>query len=321
MKGLKKTVRDYNFTTAKEEVLNLALNDDVIYIAAEDVSDMTVDGEGVTSLSIPLATTDLGTIDYKSGTFTYEKTLLAVGNNVAIYKGVRPDLREINDESGEGEVAYITITATNGTIYSYKNADAEDILFTPDVLPINNTSDQDGDNNNRSVKILKSVMDFSDEAYSKVGLNEQTTLDIGDYIAFYSGEFGSPSGNATYGCITGVSEEGDNYIITYDDATIDEVIATMDVYDTESVDGETLIEGVKKEDLEADIEEQALNSGFVEEAATYLTALTLDTDEFTKLDGDFDLESYNIVLDDGTPLSKEQLQLMDGKKWRWRFQN
>ncbi|WP_170841411.1 InlB B-repeat-containing protein [[Clostridium] fimetarium] len=312
--GFGTSVRDYNFTTAKAEVLNLGLNDSIIYIATEDVSNMTLDGEGVSSLSIPLATTDLGTIDYKSGTFTYDKAALAIGNNIAIYKGLRPDLRGLNDTSSEGEVAYIKVTEVNGTTYNYKNAEAEEILFTPDVFPINNTADMDGDQNNHSVTVVKSSMDFSNGAYASVGLDEKTTIDVGDYIVFYSGQFDSPTGSATYSKISTVRNEGENIIITYVDATIDEVVATMDVYDTEGVNGDTLLEGVSKESLEADIEQQASTSGFAEEAAKYLAALTLETDAFTQMDGDFDLDSYNIELSDGTPLTKDQVQLMDGKK-------
>ena len=43
------TVREYNFTTAKEDVLNLKYDEDIIYIAASDISNVTKGGEKVTA--------------------------------------------------------------------------------------------------------------------------------------------------------------------------------------------------------------------------------------------------------------------------------
>lgn len=54
-----------------------------------------------------------------------------MGDTVAIYTGTRPDLRT---EAEDDAIAYVEITGIDGTTYSYRTADAQDALFTPDVL-------------------------------------------------------------------------------------------------------------------------------------------------------------------------------------------
>ncbi|MDD2459356.1 MAG: InlB B-repeat-containing protein, partial [Eubacteriales bacterium] len=312
--GYGQSVRDYNFTIFKKEVMNLSLNAGLIYISVEEISNFMVDGQASDSLSIPLATTDLGTIDFTSGSFDYDLTDLAVGQAVAIYKGVRPDERSINDESGEGEVAYITITAVQGKTCQFVNAAAQDVLFTPDILPLNRDDDLDGQADNDSVQVEKSVLDFASGDYAVLGLDDETTVDVGDFLAFYTGTMNSPDGQATYGRILSVESEGEWYTLDYEVVSLETMRSVMDLYDNKGVSGDQLLEGVDPSDLESSIEQQARQSGFAEEAATYLAALTLETEEFTTLQGDFDLAGYNIVLDDGTPLSPGDMQLMSGSK-------
>jgi hypothetical protein len=312
--GYGQSVRDFNFTTEKAEVLNLSLNSGLIYISVEEISNFMVDGQASDSLSIPLATTDLGTIDFTSGSFDYDLSDLAVGQAVAIYKGVRPDERSINDESGEGEVAYITITAVQGKTCQFVNAAAQDVLFTPDILPLNRDDDQDGQPDNDSVKVEKAVLDFASGDYAVLGLDDETTVDVGDFLAFYTGTMNSPDGQATYGRILSVESDGDWYTLDFEAVSLETMRSVMDLYDNKGVSGDQLLEGVDPSDLEDSVEQQARESGFAEEAATYLAALTLETEEFTTLKGDFDLAGYNIVLDDGTPLSPGDMQLMSGSK-------
>ncbi|MBR5872551.1 MAG: InlB B-repeat-containing protein, partial [Oscillospiraceae bacterium] len=151
------SVREYNFTTFKEEVSNLKYNEDITYIPASDLSEITINGEGVESLNIPLYTmstkgeTDLAKLD--KGTFKYSKGKLEIGEIVTVYKGVRPDLRTFDTPYEEcGEVAYIEITGRNGDKYSYQKAEAEDILFEPDMLPMPDVADTDEDENSVTVE-------------------------------------------------------------------------------------------------------------------------------------------------------------------------
>jgi len=265
--GFEPSVRDYNFTIAKEDVMNLTLSRDMIYIPASEISDITENGKGVKSLSTPLVRmsgdTSLKLSGLVEGTFTYNGSL-EVGDTVTIYEGIRPDERVLDDTrpGADGEIAYLTITGVNGNIYSYKSADIEDVLFKPDVLPIPNAADTDGDPGNNSVTVDEAVMDFSDDKYAPMQLDSQTTVDVGDYLAFYDGEFGINAAVAGYGCITSVSSENGIMVITYANVTMDQMMAAMDIYNTEPLNGEAILEGVDLEALAASVEQQARDSGF-----------------------------------------------------------
>ncbi|NCC85030.1 MAG: hypothetical protein EOM03_13020, partial [Clostridia bacterium] len=312
--GYGESVRDFNFTTSKPEVMNLSLNEDLVYIPVEEIDDFKIAGQDSGFQSIPLATTNLGTIDLTSGSFEYDRTKLAVGQTVAIYKGVRPDQRSINDDSSEGEVAYVKITAVQGSTCQFVNAAADDVLFTPDILPLNRAEDQDDDPDNDSVTVAQSVLDFSSGEYSEMGLDDETTVDVGDFLALYTGSISSSDNQASYGQILSVELADDRYTIGFKVVSLETLQSVMDLYDNRGVSGDSLLAGVDIEDLEESIEMQARESGFAEEAATYLAALTLETEEFTTLQGDFDLSGYNILLDDGTPLSPGDMHLMSGSK-------
>ena len=315
--GLDTSVRDYNFTISKKDVMNLTLNKDMSYIPFNEVSNITQNGQSVKSLSTPLVTVGSNSksvlSDLTEGTFTYSGNL-KVGDNVTIYEGIRPDQRVLDDTrtGADGAIAYLTITAVNGNTYSYKSAEVEDVLFEPDVLPVPNTADTDGNPANNSITVNEDVMEFSDDIYSPMELDSQTTVDVGDYLAFYEGKFSANSNVTKYGCITSVSKENGIMVITYTDATIDQIISSMDMYNTDPLDGETLLENVDVAALESSVEQQARDSGFAEEAAMYLSELALKTDSFTKLSDDIKLNDFQVSSKDGTPLNTEELQLMAG---------
>jgi len=313
--GLETSVRSYNFTIAKEDVMNLTLSEDMIYIPFNEVSNITQDGQGVKSLSTPLVRMNNNSnpvlSDLTSGTFTYSGSL-QVGDTVTIYEGIRPDQRMLDDTrpGADGEIAYLTITEVNGNTYSYKGADVEDVLFKPDVLPVSNSADSDGNPNNNSLTVNEAVLEFSDDKYSPMQLDSQTTVDVGDYLAFYEGEFSANTHVIGYGCITSVSNEDGVMIITYTDATMDQIISAMDMYNTDSFDGETLLENVDIEALESNIEQQARDSGFAEEAAMYMADLALKTDSFTQLSEDFELTDFTLLSEDGKTIDPEEVRLM-----------
>ncbi len=315
--GLETSIRDYNFTIAKKDVMNLTLSKDMSYIPLNEVSDITQNGKSVKSLSTPLVSVGSNSksvlSDLTEGTFTYSGNL-KVGDNVTIYEGIRPDQRVLDDTrtGADGAIAYLTITAVNGNTYSYKSAEVEDVLFEPDVLPVPNTADTDGNSANNSITVNEDVMEFSDDIYSPMELDSQTTVDVGDYLAFYEGKFSANSNVTKYGCITSVSKENGLMVITYTDATMDQIISAMDMYNTDPLDGDTLLEKVDVAALESNVEQQARDSGFAEEAAMYLSELALKTDSFTKLSDDIQLNDFQVSSKDGTPLNTEELRLMAG---------
>ena len=313
------SVREYNFTTDKEEVLNVTLKQDITYLPAKNLQNITNDGKSVKSLSIALYQADssgkLQPTELTEGTFDYKKADLKVGDIVSVYTGTRPDLRTLSTpDKKNGDVAYLEITEKDGDHYTYKNADPEDVIFEPDILPI--PADADQDNKAGSVTVDNDYLDYSSDVYSNVELDSQTTVDIGDFVLFYTGEFGKTSGADKaalkgYGKITSVKENKDHTTtIGYQVVTWDEVQQAMDIYANDQMSGEDMIAGVDTKQLEKAIEEQATSSGFAEEAAQYLGSLALATNNFTKLSENMNLEDYKVTLEDGTPITPEELQLM-----------
>ena len=312
------TAREYNFTTAKEEVLNASLKDGIIYIPSKDVSNITNEGENVDTLSLALyeAETDgtLAPANLTQGQFDYTKDSLEVGDIVSIYNGLRPDERTLDTSDEEnGDLAYIEITARNGNRYSYKNAAPEDVIFEPDVLPI--PSDADQDEADDTITVDNTYLDFSSDVYANIDLDSQTTVDAGDFLMFYTGTFGKQSGEdaaqlESYAKIIAVQPKDEVTTIAYEEVSWEEVQEAMDIYAENTMSGEDMIEGVDTAELEAQIEQQALDSGFAEEAAQYLGSLALATENFTKLSENMNLEDYKVTLEDGSPVSPEELQLM-----------
>lgn len=288
-KGEDESTRVCNFTIAATPVMNLSLNPNMKYIHAGQVSDMTLKGTSVQSLSIPLARvtndTDLKSVDPEEGTFVYEGGGINVGDTVAIYEGIRPDKRDLNTSGDDaGNIAYVTITAISDITYSYIKADEENILFKPDVLPVNTTADTDGSPDNNSITVPQSVMTYTDAKYAEIGLNAATTVEVGDFIAFYTGTFGSVDAqDAGYAEITSVTISGDNYIIAYVFTTPEQMWEAMALYTTQEIDGSELLENVDIAALEESVEQQAIQSGFVDEAVQYLADLSMKTDRFREL--------------------------------------
>jgi hypothetical protein len=177
--------------------MNLSLNKNIKYLSASQISGMTKNGSSVQFLSIPLVrvgggSTELIGTDTEDGTFVYEGGGINVGDTVAIYEGIRPDERDLNTSGDDaGAIAYVTITAISGTTYYYVESGRKKCLFKPDVLPVDIAADTDGSSDNNSITVPQSVMTYTDAIYANIGLNAATTIDVGDFIAFYTGTFGA----------------------------------------------------------------------------------------------------------------------------------
>ena len=297
------SVRVLYIITDKSEVDELRLDTGLKYIEKSQVSGLgALDGLFSAALSADGTTASIERVA-QSGTFTYAGGGIAVGDTVAIYTGTRPDLRT---EAEDDAIAYVEITGIDGTTYSYRTADAQDVLFTPDVLPVKAEYKGAG-----TASVPRSELDFTDDKYAAMGLSSQTSIDAGDFLLFYSGTFGASATSAGYGKITNVTVEGDDYVLTYDSATEDEVLAAMDVFTTREADVPELTQSQIAE-MEADMVRQARESGFAEEAAQYLTDLAVQTDGFQKLSDDMGLTVYSAAYDDGTPVQQSAPALLSG---------
>lgn len=304
-------VRLYNFTTAMAPVENLSLNSNLIYLKKEEVrytegSDYL---SGLFHVDAADDMTKLNTVD-GSGSFTYTgDQKIGVGTTVVIYDGAKaPALGEDGLKSAqqyEGNAAYITISKIEGNTYYYGVAEAEDVLFTPDILPLNVADDED--TSNTTVTIDTAKLDFSGSAYQGMGLDENTTVDVGDYLAFYSGSL-ETADTLTYGVITAIAVSGEDTILTYTDISESEVLDSMTVYSTEEMDFE--LDEDTARSIEAEIEQDAIDSGFALEAANYLATVALATDQLQSLTGELGLQNLTLAREDGSAVTRSDLQLM-----------
>lgn len=310
------SVRVLNIVTEKVEVDNLTLSDGVKYIPKKDVTGMSTSLDGLFRTSLNQdenGNTQPVTPVAQTGSFTYAAGGLAVGDTVAIYEGVSPADRSIRTDNG-GAVAYVQITAASGNTYTYKTADSADVLFTPDVLPFPTDQgwDTDGNADNDAATVRVENMTYTDDKYAEMGLDSQTTIDVGDFLAFYSGAWGSNSAQAQgYARITRVdtltTQDGEEYyVLTYENAEEADVFAAMDLYSTR--DEEIELTAAQRAEIEDDMVRQARESGFAEQAAQYLTELALETDGFQEL-SDMGLSSYSITDADGALVQSCDLTL------------
>lgn len=308
------SVRVLNIVTEKVEVDNLTLSGGVKYIPKKDVTGMSASLDGLFRTSLNQdenGNTQPVTPVAQTGSFTYAAGGLAVGDTVAIYEGVNPADRSIRTDN-DGAVAYVQITAASGTTYTYKTADSADVLFTPDVLPFPTDQgwDTDGNADNDAATVRVENMTYTDDQYTEMGLDSQTTIDVGDFLAFYTGSLGGESQSRGYARITHVetvTQDGEEYyVLTYENAEEADVFAAMDLYSTR--DEEIELTAAQRAEIEDDMVRQARESGFAEQAAQYLTELALETDGFQEL-SDMGLSSYSITDADGALVQSCDLTL------------
>lgn len=320
-------IRIFNFSIEKDGTLNLKLNDDIKYVPANELS--KADAVNLMEYAgLYLASTDIqGNTVYTptdgSGSFTYTgKVKIQAGDTVAVYEGTKPTERlpekGTKNKTDNGNVSYLKITQVDGYTYHYISAEAEDVLFTPDVLPID-VDENDGTEgwkpDGTRFVIDNNKLDFSDSVYESMGLGSETTVDVGDLLAFYSGDFGDTNAQElAYGEIMDITDNDDGTTtIVYKEITEDEVLSAMDLYDETQLSEEEIqnIIDESKDKIQEIIEAQLMESDFLDETGEYLAGIAIQTDEIKEIFGDdLTLSDCVITYADGTPVGSQDLQLM-----------
>ncbi|SHH44778.1 InlB B-repeat-containing protein [Clostridium grantii] len=269
--------RNCTFTIKKEEVINISLNEDMIYIKSGEISQITKKGQPMESLSLALlGNKEEATIE---GTFDYANAAnLKIGDVLCIYKTTKPNERNTTDDYSEDTIAYVNVTAINGITVSYKNTDAEDVLFLPDTLPFKEdeltTYNPEG-----SFTVDKDQVDFS--VYAELGLDKDTTVDKGDFVVIMETD-----NEVLYGQIESITSNDDIMTVNFSPTT-EEAIQdiTLDYYTTNDTDGETMLEDVDVDELQAQIEKETIDSGFAHQAMRFLASAATQTDGFSEISG------------------------------------
>lgn len=256
------TIRYLNILTAKNEVKNAQLNDSVQQV---DVSKTEGLSDAVFKGLYQVDNSGIATQNAESGTFTYKDGKLQIGDVLAVKDGA-VNLDDVT--STEGDVAYIKITAVNtNNSYSYEMADVEDVLFMPDVLPIQNGWDQDTTDGT----VLTIAADNLNAAMSKV---EAKSLDKGDFLGFTDASNAEPT---EYGKIENftTNSKGD-YVITYETATEKDVETSLDVYYSKEQQVEVSKE--QQQEIESQILQDFEENEVAEQTAAYLAAVMSESD-------------------------------------------
>ena len=324
------SVREYHFTVeAGDPVLNWHLREEVKSIPATAIGNATQNGKRVKALSMPVAAlgsggTAMDAVSDSTGTFVY-KGNLAVGDTVAIYEGTEPEKRVAvgTTDANTGDVSYVKITRVDKTTntYSYQSAAVEDVLFVPDVLPVKaSRKTAKEENPSDDYTILVPVEELTFTAASGVeNLDENTTVDVGDFLAFYTGESYTIETAASdgYGRITAVDYTTDElgsdyYQLTYTDATKDDVLSSMDVDTTDPISGDAMLNGVDTEKLEKQIARQAIESGFAQTVADRISG-AIDEMDLSGLTAGDEIDLRSIDIDPEGTLGISTLSLNDAR--------
>lgn len=317
-------VRFFNFSIDKNGTLNLKLNSEIKYIHANELDDedamRLMDYAGLYQASTNSEGITTYTANDGSGSFTYDgNQIIEVGDTIAIYKGDKPTERKPekgNGSTNNDDVSYVKITAKSGNLYSYVAAEAEDVLFTPDILPIdidNGDGTTGWSEDGTEVTVDNDKLSFSDSIYEKMGLSSDTTVDVGDFLAFYTGNFGQDDAqDIEFGEIKEIIVNGDITIIRYEVVSLDKVMSSMELYDeTEpsNAEIEAIIEE-NKDEIQQIIEDQIVQGDFFDNVGKYLAKLTLETDEVREVFGnDMNLTNCTITYADGTPIAASDMSL------------
>ena len=257
---LSERVTTLNVLVAKEEVSNLTLADGLIYIPRNEVALSADTPNGLVTVGDSGATVNSGDIGY----FTYEGATLKSGDRVAIYEGNIPSERDF--DTNNGAVKYLTVIGYEGNnIYKYRVSNSKEVLFIPDIIPISGKT-----NAECAIKIPAENLDFSGDVFKQLGMNEDTRIEGGDYIAFFDGPMAEGT-NVEYARIESVSRDNKYYYIDYEPVSYDDVMATMDIFQTRTETPE--LSDAQIERIKRQVYNDAINSGFVEEAADYLVNL------------------------------------------------
>ncbi len=312
-------VRYFNFIVHKDEVLNLELNNDVNFISASDLSESdrskVLEYDGLNQAVINSRGVTTFKTNDSTGSFTYSGGGISVGDTVAIYNGKKPDERTVADS---GDVAYVKIIKIDGTTYYYQSAEAEDVIFTPDVLPID-LDPGDGVSSNASGTLVvdsdRLSFDSSNIHHSEMGLGADTVVEPGDFLAFFNkGDLGDVTANKQgYGKIVSVSVNGGTTTIVYESVSEETVLKAMELYSESELSESDIIAAYDEQLISQAVESQLKASGFIQEAGEYLATLAVQTDEIKEIFNSGDnltLTDYTITYSDGTPVSKDELTLM-----------
>ena len=265
--------RTVYFIIKKDTNSNLKYDPDMIFI--QDTAEMryNIGGQTVDVLESALLSNDESENNI-SGTFSMTGQKLNVGDIVCIYETTDPRERDYTENSFEGDaMAFIRIMDVSGSTYTFESLDEEDsqeVLAMPDSFPfkVDTLPDANG---------TVGVNDYDAYAMTMLGNKEEPEFEKDDFLTFYTVDFDKWSENTpvVYGQITKVEDS----TIYYNIIKKEDIDNYMGLFVSQNVDSSEILDGLDEEELIEQVERQALNSGFAEEAANRMVDNALQTGE------------------------------------------
>ncbi len=302
--GKEESIREASFFIPKEQIANLTINEDIIYI--QDTAEMTYTFSDGTSCEVLDVNVLYNSEDVVTGSFNYpESSKLAVGDTLCIYVTTIPTQRDyINETYDNDPTAYIIVAGIEGNTISFcgmtmqgTDSDVEKLISLPSTIPFSVLPLPEGDG----------IIDFDarDRAalIAMYGTNEPSEVKVGDYLAFYEGNFGSlQEGDVVY--YKKVIAVNGN-IISYVESSQDELVNAINLYLQEDIDSEQLLASIDQDLLEEQLMRRIQETNFVEDAIEYLGNVVACSDEFNQY-----LVENNITVYDnnGIQLSAEEIK-------------
>lgn len=276
--GLTFVDKDAMFRTAyfiieKAEADNLKYNPDMIFIKDTEEMKYTIGGEEVDVLQSALLSNDEGT-DSIEGSFPMTTQKLEQGDIVCIYQTEDPRNRDYTQDDYENDaMAFIEITGVDGNTYQFQSLDEEDseeVLAMPDSFPM---KVDELPNANGTID----VNSYDAYAWTMMGHTTEPEFKVDDFLTFYTVDFAelTEDTQAVYGQITKV--EGNT--ISYKIVTKEDIDDYMGLFVSQTVDNSDILDDLNEEELLQQVEQQAIDSGFAEEAANRMVQNALQTSE------------------------------------------
>ncbi len=362
--GYPDATREFDVNVKAFEQNNMALKDNVTVISVDELNALYDETDG-TKKEVAFLDGELTTVDTEGnvsrnsdlkGSFvlTSDKAKdLHLGSVVSLFKGMRPEEALVNSagfEDGDNHVVYVEITGVKDNEFTFKAAEASDVLKTPEILPLDAESvtyyddkgnvadhqteifkygiDLDLDDSAETLEIPVAELDWSSDMYASAKLDSETTLDEGDFIAFYTGDYSQAEAeNGDFHPLgyekvievvkTGLCDDpngtGDKieYLcVKTEEASLQDIADSGKTHQVEEYDLYDDMSAEELVDLQQAIEEQFEESHYVEQTAVFLARTAIATDKFKDITGLDDFENYDITLTSETGEEYTEAQLM-----------
>lgn len=300
--GKADTIRTASFSIYKEEVDNMRMNDDIVYIKDTDAINYFVGGLIYDMLKSELITDQGGSFEYSNA------AAIEAGDILCIYTGTHPEQRDMDGDVLD-PAFYVKTKAINGSTVTFAALGEDDFLKlynVPDNFPIKVDALPAETAGVVNISALDAEMytlmmgDGYDLAKAK------DSIEIGDFISLLVSKDSIQSENDLYfGEITAYNAATGE--IFYKKTTRDAIIESMDLYRDLEVSGDDLVTDEEKAEIEETLLMQIEESGFAEDAAFMLADIITKTDGFKNKN----IESLLITDSKGNELSPEDIQLMN----------